>query len=679
MASAATTAPLSSYSNALVLLPPRAYAERINPFRMVHDKVCNSFILFDGPLMSTSQAGARWTAHITMVFPFVADEHLSAAVANLKAALATTTPFSLSLNKVDRFRQSAVDTIHLAPSDPSRVTALWSILAKTVGYTGRPFAPHLTVGQAARKSPEACQWLQSKAEAIRDSLDGLEWSVGSVAILKKDEQDGGIMKLYDEVFLSECTQSSYQVPPPTPTAYFTGTHWSTLNVPEPDMADSGVSIATYNILNDPAFPISSRLDSIRDAIVFSQSDVICLQEVSDDILFQLLRLHPISSAYSFSSRSPGIVMENERNIVVLSKRQFNWSKLDIGGKHKPAVLATFPSTDAKKKPLILAAVHLTAGRTASTLEQKTSELQALVTHIKSDEDKSDWIIAGDLNWPSASPGTPADELFNDIAPEGLATFDPVVNPLAAQTVRGEKCPQRYDRIYVMKNGAHEAVDVRLFGKNASADPGSDHWGVVARFERKEASRESVPILSHTTIASANHHLPSTHLTSQDLLDFCTQVGAIPSDVLEEKYRLALAKIRMLFGASSATPQLSTGAEPTSPSSGPTPSASVKIHVEAVGSYALGVHTSTSDLDCLAIGNISAKTFWAVAQARIKSQARRVDTNDASPESEVKLRRFVRKANVPMMQLEVYGIKVDLQYCFASGLAERSVNGCPLKS
>lgn len=577
------------------------------------------------------------------------DEHLSATIELLRHALSVSSinPFPFKLDRVGYFRQSAVDTVHLAPGDPTQIRALWTVLSNQVGYKGRPFAAHLTVGQASRKSPDALNFLNTKARALCDAIADIEWTVGSVAVLRKDDSDGGVMKLVEEIFLPGYFAAPFRPLPLYPTVKHVEAGWEILENAKPACLPPKFSVATYNILNDPAFPPLSRIDQIQGVIKDSNPDILCLQEVSDELLQLLLNSPIFSSTYIYSSRAPGFIYENERNILILSKYSFTWSKLEIGGKHKPALLATFLEADSKA--LNLAAIHLTAGRTTSTIAQKTSELEALTAHIRAQESEGDWIILGDTNWPSTHPTTPLDALFEDVASEDpQATFDPNLNSLAAQTARHDRLPQRYDRIYLKKGSSLHPSSVLLFGKEGVVPP-SDHWGLFVEFEPKTEKT------GMGTLATSDPYLtlPGTHLSAEELRAVCDAHQWVPSVDQEDKFSAALRATRNLFSSWPASIPSSTSTASTS---------MVKIRIEPVGSYALGVHTSDSDLDCLAVGNISAATFWGVARTRLRGQA----TQDGT----VKLRRFVKDAIVQMMELEVDGIKVDLQYCAAARLVDQ---------
>jgi 2'-5' RNA ligase len=157
--------PLNAFNTALVLMPPREIALRLNPFRITHDK-----------------AGLRWPAHITMIFPFVEPMYLPETISNLREAVKTIQPFQLRLDKVGKFPKRDYDTVHLTigkKSDQQNIQNLWKALAITVGYQGRPFAPHLTLGQASTKrGTDSLQFLSERSELMLERVKNLDWQVG---------------------------------------------------------------------------------------------------------------------------------------------------------------------------------------------------------------------------------------------------------------------------------------------------------------------------------------------------------------------------------------------------------------------------------------------------------------------------------------------------------------------
>ncbi|KAI9795205.1 MAG: hypothetical protein M1816_000227 [Peltula sp. TS41687] len=79
----------------------------------------------------------------------------------------------------------------------------------------------------------------------------------------------------------------------------------------------------------------------------------------------------------------------------------------------------------------------------------------------------------------------------------------------------------------------------------------------------------------------------------------------------------------------------------------------------VGSFGLGVWTASSDIDCLVVGMLSPKTFWALTRQRLGRLA----------DQGIRILRVVKASSGTMSELKVCGIRVDLQYCPATKVTE----------
>jgi poly(A) polymerase Pap1 len=87
---------------------------------------------------------------------------------------------------------------------------------------------------------------------------------------------------------------------------------------------------------------------------------------------------------------------------------------------------------------------------------------------------------------------------------------------------------------------------------------------------------------------------------------------------------------------------------------------VPLVLVTVGSFALNVDTSTSDIDCLCIGSISSKTFFKLARQRLQK----------AESQGICILRKVEAGTGTMLELSVNGVPMDLQYCPASRVVER---------
>lgn len=664
---------LDCFSTALVLLPPPSIQSRINALRIANDK-----------------SYPRWTSHITLIFPFVRPEHLHTTIASIQRAVseADLKSFDINLDITNQFPGRGYDTIYHSPSGVgcNETQRLWTVLAETLGYSGRPFIPHLTLGQAFSK--EDAQLLHGKGRALV-LREPIFWTVNSIVCLRKDEDDEGRMKIFDEITLpspSPIPRSSIARESPF-TFRFDSHECAWLSTPPPITEYDAVkelSIMTYNVLHDHEHPSSRRCDKLVSALADIDADVVCLQEVTDELLALFLDNMTIRSKWKWCNRGPDAAMESERNIVVFSRENlpFSWQRVTLGGKHKAAVLASLHfvhPTANDPRTIVIAAIHLTAGLQPKQLSAKFSELQALSQHLQRWHGEDDWIIAGDTNLPRThSPLPLIDHLCIDAwkthhGPDGSvydATYDPTRNVLAAETVRQDKTPQRYDRIYIKKSGMLAASSIAL-SENVLC---SDHWPLHARLIMQSSAAETLPPPHvspnvHSRADGGGHtpHLED-RVTDTELRAFAQSANAIPhASHLQRKERVIQTLCRTLVASRDGSPVTDTVLL-TSSLHGAQAINSVRLVLVPVGSFALGVDFPDSDLDCIVVGNVTSSTFWAISRQRIHSQS-----NDADLSPRVTLKRFVKDAAVQMMVLEADGIKVDLQYCPSVGLAERCVS------
>ena len=91
-----------------------------------------------------------------------------------------------------------------------------------------------------------------------------------------------------------------------------------------------------------------------------------------------------------------------------------------------------------------------------------------------------------------------------------------------------------------------------------------------------------------------------------------------------------------------------------------PTSDIPMVIVPVGSYALDVWTSESDIDCLCIGTISSKTFFKLARQRL------VKADDQG----LRILRKVEASTGTMLELSINGVAMGLQYCPATRVVEQ---------
>jgi endonuclease/exonuclease/phosphatase family metal-dependent hydrolase len=533
----------------------------------------------------------------------------------------------------------------------------------------------------------------------------IEQTLASSSTIKLEDAD-------DNVLIPTSTLSTKRVGQSGPTYYYNSQQnvWSACKIGGENLRDfDAVTISSYNVLIDSEYPPARDRDAFLLETILSDSataDILVLQEVSDDFLSYILCDPEVQARYAFTSHGPPSQpdigpLSSMRNIVILSRWYFSWHLVPFHQKHKGALVANFgfiaQTASTGDQELVVAGVHLTAGLTDSSVMAKKVQLQTLTTHLTQEYGADAWIIAGDFNLVTStstintamkdnliSEGT-VDvlssietaftdvglvdawavahvEAVDEIVPstyeelfegEEGATFDPRNNILAAassETSSGR--PQRYDRVLVRSQDTLRISRCNVFGlpeyKDGAQVVASDHSGIRSTLEVLKTSvaneGQSQEIMQRTKV---KHHRAVGNLTdSMDLSSVLKSGGMFPTEeeVQQRQKTLALLK-QIVLG------------DPGDDSAG---MSDIPMVMVTVGSYALGVWTSESDIDCLCIGTISSKTFFKLARQRLAK------ANDQG----VRILRKVEASTGTMLELSVNGVAMDLQYCPAARVVER---------
>lgn len=473
-------------------------------------------------------------------------------------------------------------------------------------------------------------------------------------------------------------------------------------------------IASYNVLAEFDWPpSSSRYPALVGNILSERAsaDILVLQEVTDQFLSFLLSNSNIRSQYLYATHGPpdqhGVApLPSHLNIVVLSKLPFQWEYLP-SFKHKGFGILKFPTvrtggpSDSPPLPLVLAACHLSRGLTDAALATKRDEVKRLTEYLNSSFPQHPWIVAGDFNLASSShtidqalqrgeisqkgleyieeieatvskaglqdawllsrvgPGESSSTTGNHESDLGLyegeqgATFDPISNPLAAASVgAGGSRPQRYDRMLVTKSAQLYPHGFNMFGQAMDASgsipqsPASDHWGIRCLL-MLSPSNLGVDIPSSSKFQEINlRKAAPTWGSFEELKASLVSNGQFPSASDAELRQEAIDLLRRTLLENDAPDDAEKRSQ-------------VQLVLIPVGSFGLGVWTSLSDIDCLCVGNISSKTFFSLAVQKLK----KASTNG------IKILRRVMANTGTMLELEIRGIKFDLQYCAAAAIAQ----------
>lgn len=556
-------------------------------------------------------------------------------------------------------------------------------------------------------------------------LPKVEWSVDQLHILVREKSPaaGSEMKVWGTISLENGSISRFDPPKsffdelPTavenagiPYSYRGDDLWDQSSGVDYSISSpaevSTLAVSTYNVLAEFEFPPSQARYPLIVKNILSDSaraDILVLEEVTDDFLVFLLREPDIRDLFAFCSWGPpdqeGVQpLPSHNNIVVLSKHAFTWEHVPFHREHKGAVLVQFPALgqwdDADFKPLVLAAVHLTHGLKDGSITAKKTEIETILKYLDDKYPEHPTILTGDFNITTSSytinqalekkavtsqsithlrniektlvqscfidtwtesqvekGATPDDDPEAAFEGEQGATYDPTTNSLTAEIVGSgfNMRPQRYDRILIRADDYFKTMTFNKFGfiTEEIGKFASDHWGIraVLRLGPEAESQVAAGVAADLTPVQLKE---ARHLSEQgdNLAELLKQLQAIPSEEDVHGHSAAFKLLR------------ETILESPAPVSTDNARSSTALVLVPVGSYGLGVWTASSDIDCLCIGPFSSSTFFSLAAQRLRKAA----------DKGVKVMRRVKAHTGTMLELEINGIKIDLQYAPAGAVA-----------
>lgn len=707
---------VNSYQTALAIIPPASLTKDINALRAAYDKSFHS-----------------WAPHINLIYPFVRLESLNAATARIQHALleANLPRIHLRLNEHGMFTHRHSSTIYRTCGDNSKLQLLRRLILDSLGKVTGPeeFIPHLTVGQSTPGPSEGRESLLTKTRM----LPTIEWPLVDLAILQRQEDRTmklwGRIRVSADEDISPCiSKLSTEEEEAAVDSQISGTAvsgdvqegithrfdpsaglWNPLRVASSvksfGQMPTSLRISTYNVLIDSVYSARERCTTLLRTILSeaARADIVVLQEVSDEFLCHLLGDTETRQQYPYVTHAPpnqaGVApLVNLRNIVILSRRSFRWEYVPFERRHKGAVVIKLDhignsDEDGNFSPLVLAGLHLTCGLTDGSVAAKASQLRNLIDHLQAKYAQNLWVVAGDFNLTTSKWTIDAalktksislqtartlvnlDEMLAEVAlvdsyvftraehdlkqaddddddvydGEEGATFNPRDNLLAAKIVGREfgNRPQRYDKIYVKGNDQLRITGYNMFGlpdsneKNDILHYGSDHWGVRTTLGPPAAFSAGVNDKYKDDSAVLNDLGASSVGDNERLKQLIRAHHTFPGQEEMHRRQEIFSFIKdILLQLASAETRVSLVAVP-------------------VGSYGLDVWTTSSDIDCLCIGSISSKTFFALAIQRLRRH---------SGEG-VRILRKVEAHTGTMLELDVQGVHMDIQYCAAAGIAE----------
>lgn len=444
-----------------------------------------------------------------------------------------------------------------------------------------------------------------------------------------------------------------------------------------------VTIASYNLMSEPHAPqFSSRLPHIVEAISksiprsSSSLRVICLQEVDEDMLPLLLENPILQELFPFSTHSPSSFLPSKRNLVTLSSQRFSSYTLQFAERHKSALVISFCDL-----PVQVVNVHLTSALTDEAVAAKKSQMETLTKFLfeAQTSNEKNIFLAGDFNITTSSKtietalsqriitsetvqsvrelidpevwddafvalGSEHTESVDEELYEGEegATFDRLTNPLASmsKTVIDNR-PQRYDRIIFKKSAQIQPHHFEIFGR--LTDDGtcwSDHYGICATLQIE--GMEDVG-------AGTKHPSPQQSVERVKIMEDSTDIQSLinpylPTKADRKQREEALALFQQTLSQSTSLKDLI---------------------LAPLGSYAMDTYFADSDVDVLAVASVSPQVFFGFATEQLRS----LDTSDKPENSGFKGVHFVNSL-VSIIEVNILGIKFDIQYCQAPELLKR---------
>ncbi|MBB2915087.1 endonuclease/exonuclease/phosphatase family metal-dependent hydrolase/2'-5' RNA ligase/uncharacterized protein (UPF0248 family) [Streptosporangium becharense] len=241
-------------------------------------------------------------------------------------------------------------------------------------------------------------------------------------------------------------------------------------------------VLTWNTLWDRYD--GDRIDTARrrplllEALERADADVIALQEVETGLLDMLLRASWVRSGYTLGT-DPRRRDVDDSGLLILSRLPVREAGGCVLGPFKAVAAVTVESAAG---PVVVAATHLTSDHTQDGPARREAELARLADALAGVD--GDVILLGDFNDGGSGPETALGlrDAWTEVRGPGdaTATFDPLVNPLAAiSTISGRAV--RLDRVLLRGPGLR-AVAATLKGDSPATADGlfvSDHYGVAA--------------------------------------------------------------------------------------------------------------------------------------------------------------------------------------------------------
>ncbi|KAK6525327.1 hypothetical protein TWF694_005470 [Orbilia ellipsospora] len=718
-----TFPPSDSPDTALALVLPSSHLDIIQPFRSLYDA-----------------AAIKWPPHINLFYPFVHSSALESVSEYLTQTLPSIceTPLTIRFSDVEIFRggKKRPSFLVLRPDKESEklLQDVYELLSREFPdirkAVKRDFKPHLTIGQVHNGGEGKLQHFAKKFKMLCQQIGEVDLGLAVMRRVNRNMQfvsSWGVQE-YPVALSPECVPGNVikrqawtlkQVYQDDEEVEEVENRWEPVAAEGAEkLASQNFTLSTYNVFIDidDSQTQHDRWLKICKTLVHTNSTIVCLQEVSDDLLAVIGNSWRVRQKYPYISHSPEKPLLRARNCVIISSVPFQWEEVASAVQGRSICIAKFPqygyysssTEDGAEEdedeehdqkiekpwhPLVVSNVHLPAYINEEAIQKRGEYTKEIKSYLNLHYPSNPVLIVGDTNIHndttiqdavnqkviSESSAAEYANLFpigeySDawlISGEGLNgnTFDPTTNHLALENAQNASSvpikPQRFDRIYSRKQGGDNLLirEVRVALDAEQDSPASDHYILNARLSFVDTEK--------TASTATLLELPQTSLKDSDLRDLLVANNCFPG--------LSEAAIRNQ-AVQSLEACLKGHSDLTTPES---QDSTFQLRLVPVGSYGLDTYAPSSDIDCLAVGTISTSLFWRVAKQRIKKWRGSSTLDVTSPTSplSVKIVRYV-DAQIPMLILLIGDkIRIDLQYCTAVKIVENwsSIPTAPLNS
>lgn len=262
-------------------------------------------------------------------------------------------------------------------------------------------------------------------------------------------------------------------------------------------------ITTFNVLSDEyekqITNITKRLDNLL-SYIFSDVDIICLQEVQPSLLVEIKQMATTLNRY-VAHTTIGI-----NDVVIVSKIKFIFSEYISLGQQKGAIRVDYKI--GEDTDITIIGVHLTSDHHDDNSKKRTEQLYKIKQKLIG---KSNVILLGDTNnltyEHNLSHFLDYTDCWIDLNQEKCFTYNPLTNSLAFK-IATNKTPLRLDRILYTKNNTLNCNSIIL----DISITFSDHYALTANFVTHDKTVTSqVADISKTTNQTALCIIPPYEL------------------------------------------------------------------------------------------------------------------------------------------------------------------------